>query len=175
MRLGPRIVGFGALAALGMAMAITAPGAQACGGCFPPPGENQSVVTDHRMILSVSKDQTTLYDQIQYSGSPQSFAWVLPISGTVDVGLSADTLFGALQNLTATVVQAPPTRCPPPPNCGYYGSEDRASSPNAGSSSGGSSGSSGSSTSAAASWLPAAIASGETPPEKRFISTPVTP
>jgi hypothetical protein len=108
-----------AASALGLAFALAAPDASACGGCFPPPGENQSVVTDHRMILSVSKTQTTLYDQIQYSGNPSSFAWVLPISGTVDVGLSADTLFGALGNLTSTVVQAPPDGCPQPPSCGY--------------------------------------------------------
>ena len=141
MRLGPKVVGFGVLGALGALMASVAPDAAACGGCFPPAGEQQSVVTDHRMILSVSKVQTTLYDQIEYSGSPQSFAWVLPISGTVDVGLSADTLFGALQNLTATVVQAPPDRCPPPPNCGYgYGGEDRGPSSAGGSSSGSSGG-----------------------------------
>lgn len=126
MRLGLSL--FGA-SALGLACALAAPDANACGGCFPPPGENQSVVTDHRMILSVSKTQTTLYDQIQYSGNPSSFAWVLPISGTVDVGLSADTLFGALGNLTSTIVQAPPDGCPPPPNCGYL--NDSAEAPQA--------------------------------------------
>jgi hypothetical protein len=114
---------FLASTSLALGLALAAPDANACGGCFPPPGENQSVVTDHRMILSVSKTQTTLYDQIQYSGNPSSFAWVLPISGTVDVGLSADTLFGALGNLTSTVVQAPPDGCPPPPNCGYQSDE----------------------------------------------------
>src|SRR3954453_14355313 len=135
MRAGARFAFLGTLAGLGLATAFAAPDAHACGGCFPPPGEQQSVVTDHRMILSVSKEQTTLYDQIQYSGSPASFAWVLPISGTVDVGLSADTLFGALQNLTGTVVQAPPTNCPPPQNCGYqYGGEDNAAGASSGSS-----------------------------------------
>jgi hypothetical protein len=119
-------------AALGLGLTLVAPDARACGGCFPPPGENQSVVTDHRMILSVSKTQTTLYDQIQYAGSPSSFAWVLPISGTVDVGLSADSLFGALGNLTSTVVQAPPDGCPPPPSCGYYGSASDSTPPSAG-------------------------------------------
>jgi hypothetical protein len=69
------------------------------------------------MILSVSKAQTTLYDQIRYSGNPSSFAWVLPISGTVDVGLSADSLFASLENLTVPVVQAPPTHCPTPAPC----------------------------------------------------------
>lgn len=126
MRLGLSLV---TVSVLGLAMAIAAPDARACGGCFPPPGENQSVVTDHRMILSVSKQQTTLYDQIKYSGSPSSFAWVLPISGTVDVGLSADTLFGALENLTSTVVQAPPANCPSGPSCGY--DDEATAAPNA--------------------------------------------
>ena len=63
MRIDPRAVGLGMLAALA-AMAVAEPEAHACGGCFPPQGEQQSVVTDHRMILSVSQAQTTLYDQI---------------------------------------------------------------------------------------------------------------
>jgi len=99
---------------LGLAAAFWSPSTEACGGCFPPQGEQQSVVTDHRMILSVSKDQSTLYDQIQFTGQPSEFAWVLPIAGTVDVGLSADTLFGALNNLTAVAVQEPPRNCPSP-------------------------------------------------------------
>src|SRR6202043_3296116 len=53
--------------------------ASACGGCFHPPTQSQSDITDERMLLSVSTLQTTLYDQIRYSGTPSSFAWVLPI------------------------------------------------------------------------------------------------
>jgi len=88
--------------------------ASACGGCFNPP-ENPTVVTDHRMILSIAQDQSTLYDQIKYAGSPASFAWVLPISGEVTVGLSADIVFGALDSLTQTQLIAPPRNCPGPP------------------------------------------------------------
>lgn len=90
--------------------------AQACGGCFTPP-ENPTVVTDHRMILSIAKEQSTLYDQIKYTGSPSAFAWVLPISGIVDVGLSADIVFQALDGVTATSIVPPPRNCPPPPRC----------------------------------------------------------
>jgi hypothetical protein len=108
----PYLLPFVLAGAFASTLLAASPDAHACGGCFPPPGDQQSVVTDHRMILSIAKDKTTLYDQIRYAGSPEQFAWVLPISGTVDVGLSADTLFGALENLTATVVQAPPTNCP---------------------------------------------------------------
>jgi hypothetical protein len=115
----PMRLQLGFLGSVGLALAITlaTPRAEACGGCFPPPGEQQSVVTDHRMVLSVSKTQSTLYDQIQYSGNPSSFAWVLPISGTVDVGLSADSLFAGLHNLSAVVVQEPPRNCPARPTC----------------------------------------------------------
>lgn len=91
------------------------------------------------MVLSVSQQQTTLYDQIRYTGNPSSFAWVLPISGTVTVGLSADTVFQALENLTQTTVQSPPTGCPGRTGC----SEELAASDSA--RGGGSSGSSGSS------------------------------
>lgn len=90
--------------------------AQACGGCFTPP-ENPTVVTDHRMILSIAKEQSTLYDQIKYTGNPSAFAWVLPISGIVDVGLSADIVFQTLDGATATRIVPPPRNCPPRPQC----------------------------------------------------------
>jgi hypothetical protein len=105
------------LAAGALVFVAGARDARACGGCFAPP-ESGSVVTDHRMVLSVSSQQTTLYDQIRYSGAPSSFAWVLPISGTATVGLSADVLFGVLDGQTLTQIQPPPTNCPPPPDCG---------------------------------------------------------
>ncbi len=89
--------------------------AEACGGCFAPP-ETPTVVTDHRMILTVAKDQTTLYDQIRYQGDPASFAWVLPIAGTVDIGLSSDALFNTLDQQTQTQILPPPRNCPPRPD-----------------------------------------------------------
>src|SRR5580698_10181218 len=70
--------------------------AAACGGCFHPPTQTAADITDERMLLSASTAQSNLYDQIRYAGSPSSFAWVLPIHGTVDVGLSADVLFESM-------------------------------------------------------------------------------
>jgi Uncharacterized protein conserved in bacteria (DUF2330) len=90
--------------------------AHACGGCFHGESQNPTVVTDHRMILSLSVGQTTLYDQIEYSGSPDSFAWVLPIAGTATVGLSADLVFDVLDTLTHTTINAPAVSCPAPPS-----------------------------------------------------------
>jgi Uncharacterized protein conserved in bacteria (DUF2330) len=105
----------------------------ACGGCFVPP-ENNSVVTDHRMVLAVTPTQTTLYDQIRYQGSPDSFAWVLPIRGEAKIGISSDAVFAALDAFTSVQVIAPPTNCPTiPSNCrsvfspAAAGAEDSAS------------------------------------------------
>lgn len=106
------VAGLGLTALVGLAPRDAA----ACGGCFGPPPQQQqvTVVTDHRMILSVSPQQTTLYDQIRYQGDPASFAWVLPIHGTVDVGLSADVLFASLDAITETRIQSPFVNCPRP-------------------------------------------------------------
>ncbi|HMY17949.1 MAG TPA: DUF2330 domain-containing protein [Polyangium sp.] len=97
--------------------------ASACGGCTLPADET-SQVTGHRMLFSVSKTSTTLWDQIEYSGNPSSFAWVLPIRGQVEVGLSSDVLFAQLSSLTRTTVVPPPLNCPPPPACWGWGEED---------------------------------------------------
>src|SRR5579871_2295136 len=99
--------------------------ARACGGCFHPPTQTTSDITDERMLLSVSTQQTTLYDQIRYAGSPSSFAWVLPIHGTVDVGLSADVLFDSIDVLTETTIVPPAPNCPGPPTyCQFGGGAD---------------------------------------------------
>jgi hypothetical protein len=68
------------------------------------------------MIFAVSPQQTTLYDEIQYQGSPSSFAWVLPIHGTVAVALSSDILFQAIDQATTTTIVAP--TLPACPSCG---------------------------------------------------------
>jgi Uncharacterized protein conserved in bacteria (DUF2330) len=91
--------------------------AEACGGCFVPPDEN-TVVTGHRMILTVGMEQSTLYDQIEYQGDPSEFAWVLPTKGLVDVGVSSDLVFNQLGFDTTVQVFEPPRNCPSY-NCGY--------------------------------------------------------
>jgi hypothetical protein len=112
--------------ALGVATAVSAVTftgqrqASACGGCFHPPSQTVTDITDERMLLAVSATQSTLYDQIEYSGSPSSFAWVLPIHGIVTVGLSADVLFDSIDTLTATQIIPPPQNCPSP-NCSFNG------------------------------------------------------
>ncbi len=99
--------------ALAAACAVLEPTvADACGGCFTPPAPTESersVVTDHRMALSISPQQTVLWDQIRYSGDPAEFAWVLPVRSGAKLELSNDAFFTALDTSTQPVVYAPNT------------------------------------------------------------------
>lgn len=110
-----RTIVFGAALSLSLVAGLER-NAAACGGCFVP-SENNTVVTDHRMVLSIDLQQSTLYDQIRYQGSPESFAWVLPIRGEATVGVSADVVFSVLDSNTGVQVFQPPRNCPPPPYC----------------------------------------------------------
>jgi hypothetical protein len=90
--------------------------ALACGGCFIPPLDPEkpdggTVVTSHRMALSISPDQTILWDQIQYAGSPAEFAWVLPVKPGARVEVSSDAWFDVLDAATGTLVHAPQLDC----------------------------------------------------------------
>src|SRR3954464_5148346 len=96
---------FFAASAVALSLLAASPDASACGGCAGP-SDTSTQVTGHRMILSISKLQTTLYDQVEYSGEPESFAWFLPIKGQVQVGLSADALFGILSSQSQVIVNA---------------------------------------------------------------------
>jgi MYXO-CTERM domain-containing protein len=113
-------VALGVVGLAGAIAGVTVAGerqAAACGGCFHPPTQTVTDITDERMLLAVSGQQSTLYDQIQYSGTPSNFAWVLPIHGIVTVGLSSDILFDSIDELTATQINPPESSCPPPPSC----------------------------------------------------------
>ena len=96
--------------ALALSLVALSPPAHACGGCVVPPDTNTQV-TGHRMILAASKTQTTLYDQIEYSGEPESFAWFLPIKGQVDIGLSADAMLALLADYSRVGAFPPPVAC----------------------------------------------------------------
>ena len=101
----------------GAAVSSLATDAVACGGCFAPPGAAQ-VVTDHRMVLSLSSEQSTLWDQFQYSGNPEDFSWILPIRYTdaTRVQLASDDFLTLLTNVGVPAMNAP---APPPypPGC----------------------------------------------------------
>lgn len=82
----------------------------ACGACIVPPAES-TVVTGHRMALSISPKQTVLWDQIEYAGDPGSFAWVLPVKPGAIIQLSTDAWFDTLDATTTTQIVQPQIRC----------------------------------------------------------------
>ncbi|MEZ4310726.1 MAG: DUF2330 domain-containing protein [Polyangiaceae bacterium] len=90
---------------------------RACGGCFHLQQSEGGQVTGHRMVVSVSKDATTLWDQISYAGNPESFAWVLPIHGQVEIGLSSDAMFEQLEDITRVQILSTQINCPTPNDC----------------------------------------------------------
>ncbi len=100
---------FGSLVVAACA-ALAPASADAC-AVFVEPGELPPVL-GHTMILSLGTDQTTLWDQFSYAGTPESFGWILPTKGTVSVGVSSDALFGAVGALTAPEIYEPGLGCP---------------------------------------------------------------
>ena len=94
-----------AVSLLGASLTAAKP-AQACGGCFAPVDSPQ-VVTDHRMVLAIHPDETILWDQIKYTGAPEDFSWVLPVSGDVRVELGSSEFFEQLDSSTAVRVIGP--------------------------------------------------------------------
>ncbi len=84
--------------------------ADACGGCFHPP-TSSTVVSGHRMALSVSMQRTVLWDQIEYQGNPEEFSWVLPIKPGARIEEADPAWFEALDAATLTTVQGPDLNC----------------------------------------------------------------
>lgn len=99
-----------ALFAAGLATFGVTHETNACGACISPPGES-TVVTGHRMALSISPKQTVLWDQIEYAGAPESFAWVLPVKPGAIIQLSTDAFFDTLDAATTTQVLQPSISC----------------------------------------------------------------
>jgi len=105
----PRLLIAPALGAFVALLLLAAPApTYACGGCFAPTGQ-PSVVTAHRMAVSISADESTLWDQFEYAGAPEDFVWVLPVAGDQDVTveLADDAFFAALATASQVTLQAP--------------------------------------------------------------------
>jgi Uncharacterized protein conserved in bacteria (DUF2330) len=86
--------------------------ALACGGCFHGVNEvNPSVVTGHRMALSISQSRTVLWDQVEYAGDPKEFAWVLPVGENAYIEEADDAFFEALEAVSATRVMSRAITC----------------------------------------------------------------
>ncbi len=87
---------------------VFAPGAQACGGFFC-----QNVPVDQsaeRIIFAVNDNDSTIdaYVQINYTGSPDNFAWVVPVPNPPKVDVADISMIRELDRLTQPVYIAPP-------------------------------------------------------------------
>lgn len=98
-------------ATLGLLAAAALPSdARACGGCFAPQ-DPPTVVSGHRMVMSVSPTKSVLWDQIQYAGNPAEFAWVLPVKPGAEIEASTAAFFETLEAQTAVRVVPPMLDC----------------------------------------------------------------
>ena len=119
-----------AMTALSGALLMVSSEADACGGCFAPATVTEtSTVTGHRMAFAVSEERTVLWDQFEYTGSPEDFSWVLPIAPGANIEESTDAWFEALDAVTTTRVSNPQLQCATSSGggCGFMGSSDEAS------------------------------------------------
>jgi hypothetical protein len=64
------------------------------------------------MVMAIHADEAILWDQIQYTGRPQDFAWILPVRGDIRVEIASGFFFDTLDQLTAPQVQPPVVVCP---------------------------------------------------------------
>lgn len=110
--------------------------ARACGGCFVPQVES-TVVNDHRMVFAVSQEHTILWDQIEYSGDPKEFAWVLPVRRGTRVELSRDEWISALDATTQPRILQPPPPFSGDDGCDGVGCASSSEAFSAGASAGG--------------------------------------
>jgi len=61
------------------------------------------------MVVSISDQETTLWDQFEYAGDPEDFVWVLPVAEGegVEIGLADQAFFGHLANSSQVTLQGP--------------------------------------------------------------------
>ncbi len=104
----------GVLAGVSLALALCAPSeASACGGGeFWQVTAGESVAaTGHRVVISLSKTQTVLWDQIQFQGDPADFAWVYPAKPGTYVEVATDAWAESADAITTKRIQSPTVEC----------------------------------------------------------------
>lgn len=76
------------------------PKADACGGLFCDSTQPVNQAAERIIFSSEDDGSTTAVIQIFYEGPSEEFAWMLPVQGTPEVGVSSNFVFQALQNAT---------------------------------------------------------------------------
>ena len=86
--------------------------ATACGGMFcsiatpnsPPEPVDQ---TGEWIVFEVGEDEVTVHVQIQYTGTADEFAWIVPVSGVPNVEESSAALISSLSDATTMQLLTP--------------------------------------------------------------------
>lgn len=103
---------FIASTALAAGLVLFSHDALATGGVFTTPADAASTqVTEHRVVLSISEGQTSLWDDLTFSGDPSDFAWVLPVKGPAEIAQSSYYLFQALDQVSTVMTRSPTITC----------------------------------------------------------------
>ena len=101
---------------VGLAVALDAAPAAACGGFFC--GQQPVDQTAERILFEVGQDSVTMTTQISFNGDADDFAWVLPLS---DVPLAGSLEVWHQQALNALDANTGPVfLLPTDPACNYY-------------------------------------------------------
>ncbi|HWN67270.1 MAG TPA: DUF2330 domain-containing protein [Haliangium sp.] len=91
-----RLAVAGAFALLLLARPEHTPVAHAC-GCFAPPNPSVPVVqSGERILFAMEEGVVTAHIQIQYSGDPEEFAWLVPMPAIPELELGTDEIFQLL-------------------------------------------------------------------------------
>lgn len=87
--------------------------ARACGGgTFGPSNQtNTTFVSGHRVAIAMSPAHTVLWDQIEYSGAPAEFAWVMPVRSGATIDVASDAWLEVLDAATSPVITSPDLSC----------------------------------------------------------------
>jgi hypothetical protein len=90
-----------AICAFAALTATTEKTAEACGGFFCDSSQPINQQAERIIFSQNDNDTVTAVVQILYQGPADEFAWVLPVSGDPEVGVSSDAAFQRLQRATA--------------------------------------------------------------------------
>jgi hypothetical protein len=130
-----------ALSATALLLGAARP-AHACGGFFcdsPAAGQPPMPVdqTGETIVFAFDEGSVEAHIQIQYTGDPEKFAWLIPLQSVPEVTVGSERLFLNLLNGTVPTLMVTPSfdfctsgdERSGGPGCGFASSSDEASSP----------------------------------------------
>lgn len=111
-----RSLGLLSVASLALTLCAPSPAAACGGGGFYQTVSSSETVgtTGHRVVISLSKTQTVLWDQMQFKGDPKDFAWVYPVKTGARLEVASDAWTEALSAVTTKRIQSPVIQCGTP-------------------------------------------------------------